>query len=754
MAHRGGNNVGLLSMFDPLSSLSSPLPGAQMQDQQRESDCLSYQTRQALEVQQPHLRSQSATSSPTRHTNATASHQLAQTTKPAQPSQPLHLGSLDSFETLPWPSPSSLGPTTDSTSPASRDNFRPASLRRSLSVSQVSTSVSSPAAGTSGRPAASSPPPSPTAGIKRFVVHEVKRSDTLAGVALLYGVKITDIRGANPHLWSSDAIHHFPSLHVPLEAITNPTVRGAIPRNLIFSMAATEKAPLRRLSRDLSVERLKGRLSGEKDRTTYGVDKDGNVIALRPGHGRSISSSGPPSPSTQYITAPLHRTNSTHSTSSVTSATSSHRERSDPTPTSFRTSVSSPLGLHEDPFGSSPGTGEDQPDEDEDEIVVVVRAGEGRVSQRQGSQGNGGMATSTGTPTTFSAPTSTLGPPIPFAPKASASSKPPVLALSSSSSSSFLPSSASSSVRPFSSSSSTSPRLGTASPSGSSHRATTSSLLRAVDDDLEATMRSLRDVFGDGVMKGLKGKSSDGTSTLASSKVEDPRGRDMFRRGDSNREQEARAGRGGTKFVSVGDLNNLTVPPRTGTASPRPGSGSSGSSGKAKPASPAPFVDPATLPRFSSGFADDPTLHGPTHMPLSLAEVDRPASPSGSASSYRRYRHVSASVTRSEDRASGRPRRNMSSTALVSLAKGSGGMSKLARQLMGKNGGETGEDDTRKFFGLEDDEEEGTWENAVSLNTSGSNTTSTKSAGKTESERADFGRRWGTMERIESGTEM
>ncbi|KAL5507579.1 hypothetical protein ACEPAH_7035 [Sanghuangporus vaninii] len=47
------------------------------------------------------------------------------------------------------------------------------------------------------------------------IVHEVTRLDSMAGVALKYGISPTDLRRAN-HLWASDSIHLRKVLYIPL----------------------------------------------------------------------------------------------------------------------------------------------------------------------------------------------------------------------------------------------------------------------------------------------------------------------------------------------------------------------------------------------------------------------------------------------------------------------------------------------------------------------------------------------------------
>ncbi|KAK7473219.1 hypothetical protein VKT23_001317 [Stygiomarasmius scandens] len=51
------------------------------------------------------------------------------------------------------------------------------------------------------------------------IVHEVAKTDSLAGVALKYGITLSDLRRAN-HLWSSDSIHLRKTLFIPLDKAT------------------------------------------------------------------------------------------------------------------------------------------------------------------------------------------------------------------------------------------------------------------------------------------------------------------------------------------------------------------------------------------------------------------------------------------------------------------------------------------------------------------------------------------------------
>ncbi|KAL0576349.1 hypothetical protein V5O48_005647 [Marasmius crinis-equi] len=51
---------------------------------------------------------------------------------------------------------------------------------------------------------------------KEVLVHKVAQRDSLAGVALKYGITIGDLRRAN-HLWASDSIHLREELYIPLD---------------------------------------------------------------------------------------------------------------------------------------------------------------------------------------------------------------------------------------------------------------------------------------------------------------------------------------------------------------------------------------------------------------------------------------------------------------------------------------------------------------------------------------------------------
>ncbi|KAL0956825.1 hypothetical protein HGRIS_002936 [Hohenbuehelia grisea] len=53
------------------------------------------------------------------------------------------------------------------------------------------------------------------------LVHEVSKTDSLAGVALKYGIHLTDLRKAN-QLWSSDSIHLRKVLYIPLAKMYGP----------------------------------------------------------------------------------------------------------------------------------------------------------------------------------------------------------------------------------------------------------------------------------------------------------------------------------------------------------------------------------------------------------------------------------------------------------------------------------------------------------------------------------------------------
>ncbi|KAI0049942.1 carbohydrate-binding module family 50 protein [Auriscalpium vulgare] len=58
--------------------------------------------------------------------------------------------------------------------------------------------------------------PAEQGGEKDVVIHEVARHDSLAGVALKYGIAIADLRRANS-LWASDSIHLRNHLYIPVD---------------------------------------------------------------------------------------------------------------------------------------------------------------------------------------------------------------------------------------------------------------------------------------------------------------------------------------------------------------------------------------------------------------------------------------------------------------------------------------------------------------------------------------------------------
>ncbi|EPQ57078.1 hypothetical protein GLOTRDRAFT_137501 [Gloeophyllum trabeum ATCC 11539] len=60
---------------------------------------------------------------------------------------------------------------------------------------------------------------------KRVVIHEVKSADTLAGVALKYGVSMAALRRVN-HMWASDSIHLRRQLYIPLDTATDKDSRS------------------------------------------------------------------------------------------------------------------------------------------------------------------------------------------------------------------------------------------------------------------------------------------------------------------------------------------------------------------------------------------------------------------------------------------------------------------------------------------------------------------------------------------------
>ncbi|TFK53562.1 hypothetical protein OE88DRAFT_1733464 [Heliocybe sulcata] len=72
--------------------------------------------------------------------------------------------------------------------------------------------------------------PTPT---KKVIIHDVKSTDTLQGVALRYGVSMASLRKSN-HMWASDSIHLRRQLYIPLEQSSfhkeAETASGAIRR--------------------------------------------------------------------------------------------------------------------------------------------------------------------------------------------------------------------------------------------------------------------------------------------------------------------------------------------------------------------------------------------------------------------------------------------------------------------------------------------------------------------------------------------
>ncbi|KAF9257977.1 hypothetical protein L218DRAFT_1005587 [Marasmius fiardii PR-910] len=61
---------------------------------------------------------------------------------------------------------------------------------------------------------------------KAVLVHKVAQNDSLAGVALKYGINISDLRRAN-HLWASDSIHLRKELYIPLDKVSRLQVTPA-----------------------------------------------------------------------------------------------------------------------------------------------------------------------------------------------------------------------------------------------------------------------------------------------------------------------------------------------------------------------------------------------------------------------------------------------------------------------------------------------------------------------------------------------
>ncbi|KAF8268610.1 hypothetical protein EI94DRAFT_1700104 [Lactarius quietus] len=102
----------------------------------------------------------------------------------------------------------------------------PHPLRRSTSSSTTKTArqdtgstrprlsrVLTPSTPNLSRP---NPPTDRAEAHRAVVVHEVSPSDSLAGVALKYGISVTELRRAN-QLWASDSIHLRQVLYVPLD---------------------------------------------------------------------------------------------------------------------------------------------------------------------------------------------------------------------------------------------------------------------------------------------------------------------------------------------------------------------------------------------------------------------------------------------------------------------------------------------------------------------------------------------------------
>ncbi|KAI0001258.1 hypothetical protein BJV74DRAFT_88927 [Russula compacta] len=76
--------------------------------------------------------------------------------------------------------------------------------------------ILSPSTPTLARPPSNPPSPDQTGSHRTVLAHEVSPNDTLAGVALKYGISVTELRRAN-QLWASDSIHLRQVLYVPLD---------------------------------------------------------------------------------------------------------------------------------------------------------------------------------------------------------------------------------------------------------------------------------------------------------------------------------------------------------------------------------------------------------------------------------------------------------------------------------------------------------------------------------------------------------
>ncbi|KAL7413068.1 hypothetical protein BDY24DRAFT_370495 [Mrakia frigida] len=101
------------------------------------------------------------------------------------------------------------------------------------------------------------------------LVHEVQPTDTLAKVALLYGIELSILRKSNK-LWSSDTIHLRRTLYVPLEAcrLRETVVHGPGPDQV--TLVSTNSKPPPAINGRRSSAHLRSRTTAEGSSETGG----------------------------------------------------------------------------------------------------------------------------------------------------------------------------------------------------------------------------------------------------------------------------------------------------------------------------------------------------------------------------------------------------------------------------------------------------------------------------------------------------
>ncbi|EMD33712.1 CsMn29 [Gelatoporia subvermispora B] len=131
---------------------------------------------------------------------------------------------------------------------------------------------------------------------KVVLVHEVLPTDSLAGVALKYGIRLADLRKAN-QLWASDSIHLRKVLYIPLE-LARPTKQFS-PDILAAAVSGDMPAPGTGRSDDTA---------GSNDQHTPSASGDRFTIVRVPASQLSFFLRSSRSPSSLHSSASRHHT--------------------------------------------------------------------------------------------------------------------------------------------------------------------------------------------------------------------------------------------------------------------------------------------------------------------------------------------------------------------------------------------------------------------------------------------------------------